>query len=148
MSDSHITLDEISKRFDKEDLIFLAKNPYLLFRVNTFELFSDYIYSRVKKQNPDKLVNREDDFIVIQSDALEDSLHLYPIWKDLSTSVQSDVCNDVNFAISLLKSKQCKHIYLLFPKNEHFRKHIPIKIPHLEALGLEYTLKLVPYKIH
>ena len=148
MSDSHITLDEISKRFDKEDLVFLAKNPYLLFRVNTFELFSDYIYSRVKKQNPDKLVNREDDFIVIQSDALEDSLCLYPIWKDLSTSVQSDVCNDVNFAISLLESKQCKHIYLLFPKNEHFRKHIPIKIPHLEALGLEYTLKLVPYKIH
>lgn len=148
MSDSHITLDEISKRFDTEDLIFLAKSPYLLFRVNSFELFSNYIYSRVKKQNPDKLVNREDNFIVVQSDTLEDSLHLYPIWKDVSTSVQSDVCDDVNFAISLLESKQCKHIYLLFPKNEHFRKHIPIKIPHLEALGLEYTLKLVPYKIH
>ena len=28
MSDAHTTLSEISKRFDKEDLAFLAQNPY------------------------------------------------------------------------------------------------------------------------
>lgn len=85
---------------------------------------------------------------MINGEESEDSLHLYPRWRDVGVSVQSDVCEDVNFAINLLETKQCKHIYLLFPKNEHFRKHIPIKIPHLEAQGLEYTLKLVPYKIH
>lgn len=148
MSDSHATLEEISKRFDKDDLAFLAQNPYFFFTINSFELFSHYIYKRVKRQNPQVCIDKEDDCIVVHSEALEDSLYLYPRWKNVGMSVQSDVSDDVNFAISLLDSKQCKHIYLLFPKNEHFRKHIPIKIPHLEALGLDYTLKLVPYKIH
>ncbi len=148
MSDAYTRLAEISKRFDKEDLAFLAQNPYFFFTINNYELFSHHIYSRVKKQNPDRSIDKKDDFIVINGEESEDSLHLYPRWRDVGVSVQSDVCEDVNFAINLLETKQCKHIYLLFPKNEHFRKHIPIKIPHLEAQGLEYTLKLVPYKIH
>lgn len=148
MSDAHTTLAEISKRFDKEDLAFLSQNPYFFFTINNYELFAHHIYSRVKKQNPDRAIDKKDDFIVVNGSASEDSLHLYPRWRDVGVSVQRDVLEDVNFAITLLESKQCKHIYLLFPKNEHFRKHIPIKIPHLEALGLEYTLKLVPYKIH
>ena len=148
MSDAHTTLAEISKRFDKEDLAFLSQNPYFFFTINNYELFAHHIYSRVKKQNPDRSIDKKDDFIVVNGSASEDTLHLYPCWRDVGVSIQRDVCEDVNFAITLLESKQCKHIYLLFPKNEHFRKHIPIKIPHLEALGLEYTLKLVPYKIH
>ena len=148
MSNVLSTLSEISKRFDKEDFDFLAQHPYFLFTINNYELFSHHVYNRVKKQNPDKFVNQKDDFIVIDSDTSTDSLHLFPRWREVGIDIQSDVCEDVTFAINLLESKQCKHIYLLFPKNEHFKKHVPIKIPHLEALGLEYTLKLVPYKIY
>lgn len=148
MSEAYSTLGEISKRFDAEDFTFLANNPYFFFTINSYELFSHHVFNRVKKQNPDKLVVKTDECIVINVQNVEESLHLYPRWRDVGISVKHDVCEDVNFAIELIESKQCKHVYLLFPKNEHFRKHIPIKIPHLEAQGIDYSLKLVPYKIH
>ncbi len=148
MSNPYSTLAQISKRFDAEDLAFLAHNPYLLFTINTIDLFSHYVYKRVKRQNPDKTIQKMDDCIVIAEKSSHESLHLYPTWKTVGTNVQSDVYDDVNLAIERLDSKECKHIYLLFPKSEHFRKHISIKVPHLEEQGVEYTLKLVPYKIH
>jgi hypothetical protein len=148
MSEAYSTLGEISKRFDAEDFAFLANNPYFFFTINSYELFSQHIYNRVKKQNPDKSIDQKADYIIINDKEGDESLYLYPRWRDIGLSIKTDVCEDVNFAIGLIESKQCKHIYLLFPKNEHFRKHIPIKIPHLEAQGIDYSLKLVPYKIH
>ena len=148
MSDTTSTLEEISKRFDKEDLAFLSNNPFLFFTINNYDLFYNYVFSRIKNQNPDCHLDKIDDSIVIRSNTFEDSLHLYPRWNNIGVNIQSDVYEDVEFAISLLETKKCKHIYLLFPKNEHFRKHISIKVPRLEALGEVYTLKLVPYKIY
>lgn len=85
---------------------------------------------------------------MIQSEECAEALHLYPTWKTIEGRVEMEVCEEVNRAIDLLESLECKHIYLLFPRSANFRKHLPIRSPKLDALGIEYTLKLVPYTIY
>jgi hypothetical protein len=148
MSEAYSTLHEISRRFDREDFELLAKHPDFHFTINTYELFTQHIFTRVKRQNPDKFITQEASCIVIQSEACSEALHLYPTWKRIEERVDFEACDEINRAIALLESKACKHIYLLFPRSANFRKHVPIRSPKLDALGLEYTLKLVPYVIY
>ena len=148
MSEAYSTLQEISQRFDSEDLALLSNHPDFCFTINSYELFSHHVFSRVKRQNPDKSITHEKTRITIQSDETSDVLHLYPTWKMIEKRVDIEAFHEINEAIERLESLECKHIYLLFPRNENFRKHIPIRSPKLDALGLEYTLKLVPYVIY
>ena len=148
MSEAHSTLQEISKRFDTEDLALLSKHPDLCFTINSYELFTHHVFSRVKRQNPDVAITQEASRIVIQSSECAEALHLYPTWKTIEHRVDLEAHEEINRAIDLLESQECKHIYLLFPRNENFRKHVPIRSPKLDALGIEYTLKLVPYTIY
>jgi len=148
MSEAYSTLNEISRRFEKEDLVLLAKHPDLCFTINSYDLFSHHIFSRVKRQNPDKLITHEKGRIVIQSEESAEALHLYPTWKTIEQRAEMEACEEVNRAIDLLESLECKHIYILFPRSANFRKHLLIRSPKLDALGIEYTLKLVPYTIY
>ena len=148
MSESYSTLHEISRRFDSEDIALLSSHPYFFRTINTYELFTNYIFERVKRQNPHSAISLEKESIVICQDGCPEPLHLYPTWKVIERRVDIDACDEINQAVARLESQECKHIYLLFPRNENFRKHIPIKVPKLDALGLEYTLKLVPYTIY
>ena len=148
MSEAYSTLNEISRRFNKEDLVLLEKHPDLCFTINSYELFSNHIFSRVKRQNPDKSVMQEAARIVIQSEECAESLHLYPTWRTIEKRADVEAKEEINQAIDLLESLECKHIYLLFPRSENFRKHVPIRSQKLDELGIEYTLKLVPYTIY
>ncbi len=148
MSEAYSTLNEISRRFDKDDLALLSKHPDLCFTINSYELFSHHVFNRVKRQNPDKEIRQEEKRIVIQSEESAESLHLYPTWKTIEQRADLEACEEINQAIDLLASFECKHIYLLFPRSENFRKHVPIRSPKLDALAIEYTLKLVPYTIY
>jgi len=148
MSEAYSTLNEISKRFDKEDLALLAKHPDLCFTINSYELFTHHVFSRVKRQNPDMSIMQEASRIVIQSDESAEALHLYPTWKLIEERADLEAHEEINRAIDVLESLECKHIYLLFPRSANFRKHVPIRSPKLDALGIEYTLKLVPYTIY
>jgi len=148
MSEAFSTLAEISQRFDKADLNLLAAHPHLHIMINSYALFAHHVFHRVKRQNPDKSVTQDALSIVIQSEECDDVLHLYPTWKMIEQRVDQEAYKEINQAIERLESKECKHIYLLFPRNENFRKHVLIRSPKLDALGLEYTLKLVPYTIN
>ena len=147
MSEAYSTLNEISRRFDKEDLALLEKHPDLCFTINSYELFSHHVFNRVKRQNPDKSVVQEEKCIVIQSEESAESLHLYLTWKIIEQRADLEASEEINHAIDLLASLECKHIYLLFPRSTNFRKHVLIRSEKLDTLGIEYTLKLVPYTI-
>ncbi len=148
MSEAYSTLYEISKRFDKEDFELLANHPQFCFTINNIELFTNHIFKRVKRQNPNRIVKQEFSRIVIQSKDKAESLHLYPMWKHIGECVECEVSREINQAIRRIERLECQHIYLLFPRNANFRKHVPIRSPKLDQMGLEYTLKLVPYTIY
>ena len=148
MSEAYSTLNEISRRFDKEDLTLLAKHPDLHFMINSYELFTHHVFTRVKRQNPDISILQEASRIVVQSEEDAEALHLYPTWKMIEERADVEAHEEISHAIDMLESLECKHIYLLFPRSANFRKHVPIRSPKLDALGIEYTLKLVPYTIY
>ena len=148
MSEAYSTLQEISRRFDKEDLELLSTHPQFHFTINSYALFQHHIYKRVKRQNPTMKVTEKDDCIVVQTSDSHEALHLFPTWKMIEERIDVEASAQINQAIERLETKECKHIYLLFPRNETFKKHIPITSPKLDALGIEYTLKLVPYTLH
>ena len=120
MSEAYSTLQEISKRFDGEDLALLAKHPDLCFTINSYELFTHHVFSRVKRQNPNIAITQEKSRIVIQSEECEEALHLYPTWKTIEHRVDLEAHEEIDRAIDLLASQECKHIYLLFPSFQHF----------------------------
>ena len=148
MSEAFSTLQEISQRFDQEDVALLSAHPHFHFTINSYELFSHHVFHRVKRQNPSVSVVKDALCIVVQSEECAEALHLYPTWKVIEGRVDIEAYDEINQAIERLETQECKHIYLLFPRNENFRKHVPIRSPKLDALGLDYTLKLVPYTIH
>ena len=147
MSEALSTLNEISRRFDSTDMELLKEHPHFRFVVNSYELFTHHIFSRVQRQNPDKDVVKESDCIVVQTKESDEALHLFPLWKMIETRVDVEAHEEINEAIRKLETCECKHIYLLFPLNDNFKKHIPVRSPKLDAMGLEYTLKLVPYTL-
>ena len=118
MSEAYSTLQEISKRFDGEDLALLAKHPDLCFTINSYELFTHHVFSRVKRQNPNIAITQEKSRIVIQSEECEEALHLYPTWKTIEHRVDLEAHEEIDRAIDLLASQECKHIYLLFPRQQ------------------------------
>lgn len=128
-----------------------ALNSSLIFGSNqqilTNDSFSNYVYSLIKKRNPDKTVLKSSIHIVIQDKSHNESLFLYPRITKIESSPEQDASDDIDFALSLLENKECKHIYLVFPKTQTFRRQVSVKSKKLDDMGLDYTLKLIPYKM-
>lgn len=109
--------------------------------------FSNYVYNLVKKRNPEKTVLKSSIHIVIQDENSNESLFLYPRLTKINSIPEIDAKEDINFAISLLENNECKNIYLLFPKTKTFTRQVPVRSERLDNLGIDYNLKLIPYKM-
>ncbi len=109
--------------------------------------FSSYVYDRIKQKNPHKIISKSSRHLVIYGDSDADDLFIYPKWKRVQTAPSEECADEIEFAISLIASRECKNIYLLFPRTKNFKKHINIASEKLDKMGLQYTLKLIPYRI-
>lgn len=109
--------------------------------------FAHYVYRKVKNRNPDKQVSLDDNCITISHPDCEDSLHLFSFWEMLGDSPLEEVRSRIDWAVSMIQRGRCTNLYLLYPKTPAFRKHIVLTSQHLESLGMEYTLKLIPYRL-
>jgi hypothetical protein len=115
MSEAYSTLQEISKRFNGEDLALLAKYPDLCFTINSYELFKHHVFSRVKRQNPNIAITQEKSRIVIQSEECEEALHLYPTWKTIEHRVDLEAHEEIDRAIDLLAPHQRRALSIFYP---------------------------------
>ncbi len=147
MSSVKSLLEVISDRLDREDIDIISQYKNFYTPINYKELFVDYVHDLVRRRNPDKMIIKSSVHVVLQDAVSDESLFLYPVWKFIDNSPEIDAREDVEMALSLLESGECKHIYLLFPKTENFNKHISIKSQKLNAKNIDYTLKLIPYKM-
>ena len=118
MSEAYSTLQEISQRFDSEDLALLSNHPDFCFTINSYELFSHHVFSRVKRQNPDKSITHEKTRITIQSDETSDVLHLYPTWKMIEKRVDIEAFHEINDV----------------PKRESGEKEWPVRLYRRERM--------------
>lgn len=109
------------------------------------DVFQNFVGKRIKDFKADRKVKVLKDEITIYPKG-SDATKVYPYWKFLDKDNLNGINTHVQRAVECIKSKECKQVYLVYPKHENFDKHINIKVQELEACS-EYSIKLIPYSL-
>lgn len=120
-----------------------------LFNLSSFSLdlnldinssFTNLVYQRMIPMNNQKTIICHKNKIEVKEEGKK-ALTIYPKWQDIDTSALYSLDNDIEKAGKTI-SNNCNQVYLVFPKNESFKKHV--KILH-SGIKENETIKLIPY---
>jgi len=119
---------------------FIDKNSNSMM-LNSDLLFKSFVHKSITSIKRDRVVCNENDCIDIylQNDS---NIKVLPFWE------KKEKINDAHIrkAVDCVKSGEFKNIYLVYPKQENFTKHIHVKVPELEGCS-EYVIKMIPYSL-
>jgi hypothetical protein len=106
-------------------------------------LFHEFVLKKIKKLHSDKTVIDLGDSICIKTkDFL--GLKIYTSWKDIIVN-NPNIQEELESAIKSIKKGEYYQIYLAYPKNDDFKKQIPIYVNELK--NKEYQIKAIPYSL-
>jgi len=128
---NHLLTKLISLIFDGEKITLKLKSN---------ELFMDFVYNRVRLKNLDKDVIQSRKSIEIKE--RDSSILLLPHWKKVNEL--SSIKDDISDAFLEIKSDNYEQVYLVYPKNREFQKHINLTNSSIEK---EHKLKIIPYSL-
>jgi hypothetical protein len=125
-------------------LFMLIGENRLSFLLNAQYAFEEFVIERLGKVHKDDEIVQFKEYIdvVVNED---EKVKIFPFWQMLQPD-QYDIKDHIQKAIECIEQTSFKQVYLVYPKNKMFKKHIPIKVPHLDLLG-EYRIKIVPYSM-
>ena len=109
------------------------------------EMFSQFVFDKVKRVNKDKFMSKCDNCIEILS-ASQTTTKIFTYWEFLNKN-DLDINHAVNLAVDTIKTSDFNQIYLVYPKNENFDKHIQVKSKELETCRKVYDIKVIPYSL-
>lgn len=105
------------------------------------KLFIDFVYAKILAKNKNEKIFLKDNLIIFDCEKFK--LGILPICKNVSKDEISKFKEDIKCAFEILKKEGLDMIYLAYPKNENFKRHIEIKCENSDIC----TMKLVPYCI-
>jgi len=120
--------------------LFAKENPGMMFDASG--LFLQFVYEKICKRNPDKNVYIECDEIIIE-EAGERVLSVVPCVKRVDKNNPKGVEEEISRAWKRLAQNGTRAVYLVFPRNALFTRHIQVRQPHEQCA----RVKLVPYVI-
>jgi len=132
-----IPKDLMAKRIYR---LFAKETPGMMFDAR--QLFLHFVYEKIAKRNPDKLVYIQGDEIIIECDG-ERLLSVVPCLKPVHKDNPKCVQNEISKAWGRLADNGTKALYLVFPRNQNFTRHIEVR--HKDEQ--KARVKLVPYII-
>jgi hypothetical protein len=106
-------------------------------------LFHEFVLKKIKKLHSDKTVIDLGDSICIKSKDFI-GLKVYTSWKDIEVK-KPNINDELEDAIKSIKKGEYYQIYLAYPKNDEFKKQIPIYVDELK--NEEYQIKAIPYSL-
>lgn len=106
-------------------------------------LFHEFVLKKLKKLHKDKEVIDLGDSISIKAKDTC-SLKIYTLWKDIKVS-KPDIVNELANGVKSIKKGEFNQVYLAYPKDKDFNKHIPIYVDELK--DKEYKIKVIPYSL-
>lgn len=106
-------------------------------------LFHEFVLKKIRKLHKDKTVIDLGDSICIKSKDIF-GIKIYTSWKDIEVK-KPNIQNELENAIKSIKKGEYYQIYLAYPKNDEFVKHIPIYVDELK--NKEYQIKAIPYSL-
>lgn len=129
-------------------LLPIAKLISLCFNQKSFELlidknllFHEFVLQRVKKLHGRKSVIDLGNSIILNTKS-SNKIKIYTSWKHIEVN-NLNIKSELENAIKSIKDENFQQVYLTFPKNEEFKKHISVYVDELE--NFEYRIKAIPY---
>ncbi len=131
---------------------FAAKPAYKLARVivslrsgvllNAGEAFSDFVFSKIALRNTGAEIELKNELIIVRKNGF--SLGVIANFRSMLVSNPTLYDNDIKKALELCRGANLDAVYLVYPKNENFNRHVEIKS---ECFKGNFIMKLVPYKL-
>lgn len=106
-------------------------------------LFHEFVYQKVKRLHKNKEVKDLGNAISIKGKDV-DALKIYTSWKDIKTN-QPNIKEEVEYAIKSIKNENYAQVYLVYPKANDFKRHIPVYVDELK--NENYVIKAIPYSL-
>ncbi len=108
------------------------------------KIFKNFVSNKIIKNNENKIIDVNNDSIDIFSEENSFMTKIFTFWKFIDAqNLQIDA--HIKKAVDCIKNSEFKQIYLVYPKNENFNRHIKIKTNEIKS-G-EYVIKLIPYSL-
>ena len=132
--------------------VFAAKPAYKLARaivslrsgvlLNAGEAFSDFVFSKIALRNAGAEIELKNELIIVRKNGF--SLGVIANFRSMLVSNPMLYDNDIKKALELCRGANIDAVYLVYPKNENFNRHVEIKS---ECFKGNFIMKLVPYKL-
>lgn len=106
-------------------------------------LFHEFVLEKLRKLHKDKEVKDLGDSISIkQKDVC--ALKIYTSWKNIQKD-NPNIQKEVNHAIRVINKGEFNQVYLIYPKDNDFTRHIPVYVDELKYKN--YQIKAIPYSL-
>ena len=135
--------------------VFVAKPAYKLTRaivslrsgllLNGDDAFRNFVFCKIALRNAGaqlQLVGKSGELIVVRKSGF--SLGVVTSFKKILPQNPAIYDNDIKKALELCRGANIDAVYLVYPKNENFNRHVEIKS---ECFKGNFIMKLVPYKL-
>lgn len=135
--------------------VFAAKPAYKLTRaivslrggllLNGDDAFRNFVFCKIALRNAGaqlQLVGKSGELIVVRKSGF--SLGVVTSFKKILPQNPAIYDNDIKKALELCRGANLDAVYLVYPKNENFNRHVEIKS---ECFKGNFIMKLVPYKL-
>jgi len=135
--------------------VFAAKPAYKLARaivslrsgllLNGDDAFRNFVFCKIALRNAGaqlQLVDKSGELIVVRKSGF--SLGVVTSFKKILPQNPAIYDNDIKKALELCRGANIDAVYLVYPKNENFNRHVEIKS---ECFKGNFIMKLVPYKL-
>lgn len=122
---------------------FCYVNNNLQLLVDKHLLFHEFVLNKIKKLHPTKEVIDFGDSVSLKEEGVC-AVKIYTSWKNINVK-KPNIKNELEGAIKSIKNGEFHQIYLAYPKNSDFKRHIPIYVDELK--NKTYQIKAVPYSL-
>jgi len=113
--------------------------------LNGDDAFRNFVFCKIALRNAGaqlQLVDKSGELIVVRKSGF--SLGVVTSFKKILPQNPAIYDNDIKKALELCRGANIDAVYLVYPKNENFNRHVEIKS---ECFKGNFIMKLVPYKL-
>ena len=113
--------------------------------LNGDDAFRNFVFCKIALRNAGaqlQLVGKSGELIVVRKSGF--SLGVVTSFKKILPQNPAIYDNDIKKALELCRGANLDAVYLVYPKNENFNRHVEIKS---ECFKGNFIMKLVPYKL-
>ncbi|NVJ53236.1 MAG: hypothetical protein HWD90_06050 [Campylobacteraceae bacterium] len=124
-------------------LTLLLENDFSFF-LDGNSCFKKFVSNKIVNSSHNREVTVSDDCIDIISHEQLFQTKIFTFWEFIN-SKKLDIDKHINKAVKCIKESDFKQVYLVYPKNDDFCKHVSVRCNDIKSS--EYNIKLIPYSM-